>query len=261
MLPLSKRTAMVCGSTQGIGRACAFEFARLGAAVTLVGRHEEGLSKVLAELPVPESQTHGTLLMDFADWKSVERVAEAHVAQRGPVHILLHNTGGPAAGALFDAKPEELAAAFAMHVLTAQSLARAVATGMRDAGYGRILGIVSTSVVTPIPNLGVSNVVRAAMGNWMRTLAWELGPFGITVNNILPGYTRTARLDALFRGRATRAGSTVEEVEAAVRSSIPVRRLASPEEIAGVAGFLASPAAAYVNGVNMPVDGGRLAGQ
>ncbi|MCA9285968.1 MAG: SDR family oxidoreductase [Phycisphaerales bacterium] len=260
-LPLSNRNALVCGSTQGIGRACAVEFARLGAHVVLVGRNGDGLSNVFAELPRPAQQEHGTLLVDFADWKAVEQVGNDHATAHGPVHILLNNTGGPPAGALFDASGDDLVKAFQMHIVCAQVLARAVAPGMRDAGYGRIMNIVSTSVVTPIRGLGVSNVVRAAMGNWMRTLAHELGPFGITVNNILPGFTKTARLDSIFKGRASRAGTSVEEVEQEAMKTIPVRRLGTPEEIAAVAGFLAGPAAAYVNGVNLPVDGGRLAWQ
>lgn len=259
--PLLDRSALVCGSTQGIGRACAIELARLGASVTLVGRNDEGLARVLGELPTVEGRPHRTLVVDFADWRRVREAGEGHVAAHGAVHVLVNNTGGPAAGPLFDAKPEELANAFAQHVLSSQVLAQSVATGMRDAGFGRIINIVSTSVVTPIPGLGVSNVIRSAMNNWMRTLAWELGPLGITVNNILPGYTRTARLEALFKGRAARAGVGIEEIEEGVRKSIPARRLASAEEIAAVVGFLASPAAAYVNGVNLPVDGGRLAGQ
>ncbi|HMN96816.1 MAG TPA: SDR family oxidoreductase [Phycisphaerales bacterium] len=257
-MSLASRHALVCGSTQGIGRACAMEFARQGASVTLVGRNDEGLAKVLAELPTSGAQRHRTLQLDFADAAGVEAGADAFVAEHGPVHILLHNTGGPPPGALFDSEPGALATAFAQHVLTAQGLARAVATGMRDERYGRIIAIVSTSVVTPIANLGVSNVIRAAMGNWMRTLAAELGPFGITVNNILPGFTKTARLESLFAGRAEREGSTIEEYEEGVRKSIPLRRLATPEEIAAVAGFLASPAASYLTGVNLPVDGGRL---
>jgi 3-oxoacyl-[acyl-carrier protein] reductase len=261
MLTLAGRSALVCGATQGIGRGCAIELSRLGASVTLVGRNEEGLAKVLGELSQGDGQSHRRLQVDFADWRAVERSADEHVARHGPVHVLVHNTGGPAAGPLFDAKPDDLATAFSMHVLTAQALARATATGMRDEKYGRIISIVSTSVVTPIAGLGVSNVIRAAMGNWMRTLAWELGPFGITVNNVLPGFTRTARLDAIFKGRASRAGATIEEIEDGVKKSIPLRRLAAPEEIASVVGFLASPAASYINGVNLPVDGGRLAGQ
>ena len=261
VIPLAGRSAIVCGSTQGIGRACAIELARLGANVTLCGRNDDGLDKVLAELPGSPSQHHRTLLVDFTDWKAVRDAAMRHVASTGTVHVLINNSGGPAAGPLFDARPEELAAAFSQHVLCSQVLVHAVAAGMRDAHYGRIVNIVSTSVVTPIAGLGVSNVIRSAMNNWMRTLACELGQFGITVNNVLPGYTKTARLDALFKGRASRAGVTVEEIEQGVRVSIPARRLASPDEIAAVVGFLASPAAGYVNGVNLPVDGGRLAGQ
>jgi len=235
--------------------------ARLGANVTLVGRNDQGLAKVLGELPRPGEQSHATVEVDFVNLAAVRSATEAHLRRVGPAHILIHNTGGPAAGPLFDAATTDLANAFSLHVLTAQTLAQLVAPGMRANGFGRIIAIVSTSVVTPIPGLGISNVIRAAMGNWMRTLAWELGPFGITVNNVLPGYTRTARLESIFKGRASRAGTSVDEVEEGVLRSIPARRLAGPEEIAAVVGFLASPAAAYVNGVNMPVDGGRLAGQ
>lgn len=259
--PLAERNAIVCGSTQGIGRACAELLALHGANVVLVGRNEEGLAQVFDGLPRPLGQEHGTLLVDFADWRAVEKVGNEHAATHGPVHILLNNTGGPPAGALFDAGPEDLLRAFEMHVVCAQVLARAVATGMRDAGYGRIINIVSTSVVTPIRGLGVSNVIRAAMGNWMRTLAHELGPFNITVNNVLPGFTKTARLDSIFRGRASRGGTSVEEVEQDAIRTIPARRLARPEEVASVVAFLAGPTASYVNGVNLPVDGGRLAWQ
>ncbi|MBM4113194.1 MAG: SDR family oxidoreductase [Phycisphaerae bacterium] len=277
--------AVVCGATQGIGRAISLAFADRGAAVTIVGRNDEGLAKVAGEMKAISRSgvehsgaaatagagasagtsagtgagaDHRTLLCDFTDPASVARAAEEE-AKRGAAHILVHNTGGPAAGFAIDAAPEEFERAFRMHTVTAQALARAFVPGMRDAKYGRILCITSTSVVTPIRGLGVSNTIRAAMANWCRTLAVELAPFGITVNNILPGFTRTARLEALFKGRAQRAGSTLEEVQRDALKSIPAGRIADPSEIAAVAAFLASPAASYLTGVNIPVDGGRLA--
>jgi 3-oxoacyl-[acyl-carrier protein] reductase len=258
---LEGRHAMVCGSTQGIGRACAIEMARRGATVTLVARHPAGLEKVKAELPAAHGQTHHHVPVDFASWSDVQAAAATHVAAHGPVHVLVNNSGGPPAGPAFDAAGEEYVAAFAQHLLCNQALAQAVVPGMREAGYGRIVNIISTSVVTPIKGLGVSNTVRGAVANWARTLAAELGPFGITVNNILPGFTRTGRLGSIIEGRARRAGSTVAEIEAAMMETIPARRFASPEEIAAVAVFLASTEAAYVNGANIPVDGGRLAAQ
>ncbi len=260
-IPLAGKIALVCGSTQGIGRAAAIALAARGASVVLAGRNADGLANVLGDLPASDGATHGTLLADFADWRPVQESCDRLVSERGPIHILVHNTGGPAAGPLTDARPEDLATAFAQHVLTAQALVQSVAPGMRDAKYGRVIAITSTSVVTPIAGIGVSNVIRAAMGNWVRTLATELGPLGITVNAVLPGYTRTGRLESILNGRASRGGVPVEEVEENIRRSIPVRRLADPAEVAEVIAFLASPAASYVNGVNMPVDGGRLAGQ
>ncbi len=260
-LALVGRRAVVSGSTQGIGKAIAIALAAAGATVDLMGRNPDGLAKVLAELPRPANQQHGAIQVDFADWRAVEKAAQSHVAKVGTVHILVNNTGGPAAGMAIDAKPDDYISAMSMHIACFQALAQAFAPGMRAANHGRIINITSTSVVTPIKGLGVSNTVRAAVANWTKTLATELGRFGITVNNILPGFTKTARLDAIMKGKASRAGSTVDEVERDAMLTIPAGRFGAPEEIASVALFLASPAASYVNGVNLPVDGGRLAGQ
>jgi len=134
---------------------------------------------------------------------------------------------------------------------------QAVLPGMKRAGYGRIINIISTSVKQPIPGLGVSNTIRGAVANWAKTLAGELGPFGITVNNVLPGATCTARLDALIEGKAKKAGVTVAEIGEQMKAAIPARRFAQPEELACAVAFLASPSAGYINGINLPVDGGR----
>ena len=258
---LRGKRAIVCGSTQGIGRACAIEFARLGAEITLVARNDLGLQRVHGELTHAGGLAHRWLVADFTSWKSVHDTVAPLVTDHGPFHILLNNTGGPAPGPVFEATPDELILAFEQHVLCNQALVQLTTPGMRDATYGRIINIISTSVVTPIKGLGVSNTIRAAVANWARTLAAELGPFGITVNNVLPGYTATARLKSILQGRANRAGSTIDEIEQHVIGTIPARRLGLPEEIAAVCAFLASPAASYVNGVNLPVDGGRLASQ
>jgi 3-oxoacyl-[acyl-carrier protein] reductase len=258
-LDLNGKRALVCGSSQGIGRACAQALATLGASVSLVARDERALSEVRASLP--GSGDHRVLAADFADWQRVRDAVAKHVNECGPAHVLVNNTGGPPAGAAMDAAPEQFAAAFAMHVLCNQVLVQAVVPGMKAAKFGRIVNIISTSVITPIRGLGVSNTIRGAVANWAKTLAAELGPFGITVNNVLPGFTATARLDSLIRTRASKTNQPVEAVTEQMRSTIPAGRFADATELSSVVAFLASPAASYVNGVNLPVDGGRLAAQ
>lgn len=257
-LPLDKMRALVGGGSQGIGRGSAEALASAGASVTLLSRDPVALETARDELPQPAEQGHGYVAVDFGAWEEVRDAVAADVAANGPVAILVNNTGGPGAGSIREADPEALAAAFEQHILSYQASVHAVQPGMADNGYGRIINIISTSVVTPIRGLGVSNTIRGAVANWGRTLAAEVGGEGITVNNILPGYIDTSRLQTSMSRRAELAGTTTEEIEDIIRASVPVGRLGSPEDIGAVVAFLASPAAGYINGVNLPVDGGRL---
>lgn len=261
MHTLEGLNALVCGSTQGIGKACAVEFARLGAAVTLMARDEEALKRVKDELPDDQGQPHGYLCVDFTDWQAVREKVRQHVTDTGNIHILLNNTGGPPAGRAIDAEPEQFLAGFQMHVLCNQVLVREVVPGMRQAGYGRIINIISSSVITPLKDLGVSNTIRGAVANWGRTLAAELAADGITVNNLLPGYTDTARLGSLFEKLGQGVPEKVEQARQAALAKVPAGRFADPAEIGAVAGFLASAGASYLNGVNLPVDGAKVARQ
>jgi 3-oxoacyl-[acyl-carrier protein] reductase len=258
---LEGKVALIGGASQGIGRACAMELAGRGARVILSGRNDEGLAKVLGELPAVAAGPHETLLQDHGDAGALERAADALVCRIGTVHVFVANTGGPALGFLVDAPAHDLQKALVQHLSSAHGVLQALAPGMRHAGFGRIVAITSTSVITPLRGLGVSNVVRSAMANWVRTLAGELGRFGITANMVMPGSTRTGRLEAIMQGRAARAGTGVEEVERELIARIPAGRLGRAEEIAAMVGFLCSPAASFVNGAMVPVDGGQTAMQ
>ena len=259
MNDLAGKTALVCGSTRGIGLACAMELARRGAVVTLAARDEQALERTRAELSTDAGQTHGHVCIDFNDAAGLKQTIVRHLDAVGPANILVNNTGGPPSGPIVEAGPEAFEEAFSKHLICYQILARATLGGMKESGYGRIVNIVSTSVFQPIKGLGVSNTIRAAVANWAKTWATEVAPFGITVNNVLPGYTDTTRLQSLFRAKAERAGVSPQQIERETIAAIPMGRLASPNEIAAAVGFLASPAASYVSGVNLPVDGARLA--
>lgn len=257
-IDLSGRRALVCGSTQGIGRATATALAQCGAEVTLLARNDDALEKVRDELSTDHGQTHRWLAADFSNWQHLPTLVASHLHDHGPVQILVNNTGGPPPGPAFEAAPEQYIKAFEQHLLCNHLLVNATAVGMRDAQYGRIINIISTSVKQPIMGLGVSNTIRGAVASWAKTLSRELGPFGITVNNVLPGFTKTARLDAIIKGKAERAAASIDEIENEMMATIPARRFAEPEETAAAVAFLASPLASYINGVSLPVDGGRL---
>ena len=257
-LDLTSKRALVCGSTQGIGLACATELARLGADVTLLARNVERLKAVAKELPCGPTQTHHWVAADFSDPATVREAIRTEMNPDRPFHILINNTGGPAPGAAIDATEEQYFAAFRAHVICNQLLVQAVVPGMKAARYGRIINIISTSVKQPIAGLGVSNTIRGAVASWAKTLAGELGGFGITVNNVLPGYTSTDRLSSLIANRAKKGGVSEKQIADELMATIPAGRFAAPEETAAAVAFLASPSAAYINGVNLPVDGGRL---
>ena len=256
-LNLSGRTALVCGSTQGIGRACARELASMGAHIVLLARDEGKLNEEKAELDRLNGLNNDYLVANFNDWRQVEQVVKNFVAQQNPIHILVNNNGGPPAGPITEARPEAFELAFTQHLLCNQVLVQAVLDEMIKADYGRIINIISTSVKMPLHGLGVSNTIRAAVGNWSKTLANEVGKYGITVNNVLPGATMTGRLSQIITNKAARTHQEVSHVEEEMLAEIPLKRFAKPEEIAHAVAFLASPSAAYINGINLPVDGGR----
>lgn len=256
-LSLHQKRALVGGSSKGIGRAIAQELALQGASVTLLARSADVLAECSASLDVSHGQRHDYIVADVQEVESLVSAVENHVHNHGGYHIVVNNTAGPAGGKLLNASVDELIQAFHNHVLIAHRLMGITAPKMVEFGFGRFINIISTSVKQPIEGLGVSNTIRGAMASWAKTLATELGGQGITVNNVLPGATATERLDQIIDRKAVQGGADREAVINELLAEIPARRFADPSEIANAVAFLASPAASYINGTSLLVDGGR----
>ncbi len=255
-LSLTHKQALICGSTQGIGFAIAKELALLGANCVLVARNEESLQKAVKQLDASQGQTHQYILADFSNTENVKEVI-GNFAKEHTIHILINNTGGPPSGKITDAKDVDFISSLNLHLINNHNIATALLEGMKKEGYGRIVNIVSTSVKVPLPNLGVSNTTRAAVAGWAKTLANETAKFGITVNNVLPGATATVRLSSIIENKSQKTNKEINEVEEEMLHEIPMARFGKPEEIAALAAFLATPAASYITGQSICVDGGR----
>ncbi len=254
------RHAFVCGASRGIGRATAEVLSRLGAEVTVVARDASALDDTVAALSTEHGQSHRALSLDFGDTEQLLSTLRDYLADAPSPEILVNNSGGPAAGAILDAAPEAFLNGFRQHLIANQTLVQAFLPGMKESAYGRIINIISTSVREPIPGLGVSNTIRGAVASWAKTVSREVAAFGVTINNVLPGFTHTERLRTLFETRAKSSGRSFDEIEESTLAQVPMGRFAEPEEIAYAIAFLASPAAAYISGVSLPIDGARLHG-
>ena len=256
-LNLKSKCALVCGSSQGMGKAIAIQLASQGANIVLFARNPESLKAVKAELDTSQGQHHDILIADFSDTKQVKSTLSNYLESGVVIEILINNTGGPAPGPANSALSDDFLSAFNQHLVCNHEMMKLLLPGMKQSKYGRIINVISTSVKQPLIGLGVSNTIRGAVASWAKTLANELGQFNITVNNVLPGATNTLRLDAIIKNKAAKKGLSIEDMAAEEKSIIPMRRFGEPDEFADAVGFLASPAARYITGINLPVDGGR----
>ncbi len=256
-LNLKGRCALVCGSSQGMGRAIAIQLAKQGANIVLFARNQVSLEVVKAKLDTSQGQHHDILIADFSVAEQVTSVLKNYLQSGVVIEILINNTGGPAPGPAHSALSDDFISAFNQHLICNHEMMKLLLSGMKQSRYGRIINVISTSVKQPLIGLGVSNTVRGAVASWAKTLANELGQFNITVNNVLPGATNTLRLDAIIKNKAAKKGLSIEDMAAEEKSIIPMQRFGEPEEFADAVGFLASPSAGYITGINLPVDGGR----
>ena len=254
-LELNNKYALVCGSTAGIGKATAMALAAEGVQITLVARNEDKLKTVLSELP--QQRAHDYIVADFSNPNDLKTKVSEYISKNHGFHILVNNTGGPKGGSVFSAEVDEFESAFTQHLKCNHVLVQTVVPFMKEEGFGRVINVISTSVKQPLDGLGVSNTIRGAVANWSKTLANELGQYGITVNNVLPGATGTERLTQIIKNKSAKSGNTEEEAANAMKNAVPAKRFAQPEELADAITFLASERASYINGINLPVDGGR----
>ena len=247
---LGGQTALVCGASKGIGRACALMLARAGARVVACARSQTDLDSLVVEM---HGAGHAAVVLDLAD---IEAVRQA-MSSMGDVQIVVNNSGGPPGGALLENTLEDFEGPFRRHLHAAHTIVQMLSPGMKKAGSGRIVNIISTSVREPIDNIGLSNTLRGAMASWSKSLSRELDPC-ITINNILPGFTNTDRLDSLASSISERTGSPVEDITEGWLSGVPIQRLVDPLETAVAVTFLCLPSSGAIRGVSLAIDGGRM---
>jgi len=252
------KTALVGGSSQGLGAASALSLSKQGANIILLARNESLLKTVLTSLSQSDNRQHHYIVADHSQPKQVRKLVEEHLKKTNQtIDILINNTGGPSPGPISEMSSDDILNTVQMHLVAAHELVQLVIPSMKRKQFGRIINITSTSIKEPIPDLGLSNTVRTAVANWAKTLAMELAVFGITVNNVLPGTISTGRIEQILQARARKASISYETALANWMSTIPMARFGTPQEIGDTVAFLASPSAAYITGINLPVDGGR----
>ncbi len=247
---LDGKTALVCGASKGIGRACALMLARAGARVIACARSAADLDSLVNEM---HGDGHEGVLLDLEDLGAVRDA----ISGIGTIHILLNNSGGPPGGPLLENTLEEFEGPFRRHLHAAHTITQALVPGMEEAGTGRIVNIISTSVREPIDNIGLSNTLRGAMASWAKSLSREL-PACVTINNIMPGFTDTDRLGSLATSISERTGKPVEDVRDEWMSGVPIQRLINPLETAVAVTWLCLPSSSAVRGISLAVDGGRM---
>ncbi|CAN5801970.1 SDR family oxidoreductase [soil metagenome] len=258
-LGLTGKVALVAGSSRGLGRAIAEELAAEGASLVLCARREDSLQEAHRAIEERGGRVVA-VAADLAEPAQVERVVEAGMREFGRIDILVTNAGGPPAGPFEQHSPEAWDRAVQLTLGSVLNLTRAVLPGMKERRWGRILNVTSIAVKQPVEGLILSNSVRAAVTGFARTVANEIAPWGITVNNVLPGYTRTERLDELAAANSKAKGISQEEARAAWEDQIPMGRLGEPREFAALVAFLASERASYITGTSITVDGGWVRG-
>lgn len=249
--------ALVGGSSSGIGLACADLLLAEGVRVVLVSRGEERLEAASAMLAAKHGRDVPWVAADLATAEGAETAFRAAESALGQVDIVINNAGGPKSGPFEALADSDWESSFHLNLMSAVRLARLATTGMKARQWGRIVNITSTSVKQPIEGLMLSNSIRMSVVGFAKTLSDELGPFGVTVNTVAPGYTGTDRLDQLAAAKAERTGTTKAAVLESWRGDVPLRRIGLPEEVAAAVVWLCSQQGAYITGVTLAVDGGR----
>jgi 3-oxoacyl-[acyl-carrier protein] reductase len=257
-LGLTNKVALVAASSRGLGRAMAEEFAAEGAALVMCARGDEELQRIASQIREKTGVRVVAIAADVSDPRGVDAVSEAALREFGRVDILVTNAGGPPPGPFESHTPEAWRTAYALTLESTVNMVRAVLPGMKERRWGRILNVTSIAVKQPVQDLILSNSLRAAVTGFARTLANEVGAFNITVNNLMPGYTRTARLDQLAKKIAQAEHVDESKAEERWTGEIPMRRLGEPTEFAALAAFLASERASYITAQSIAVDGGWI---